>query len=83
MVMADIFEENYHCYGYLRLHAMLRVNNRIISEKVVRRLMAEDQLVVKRTRQRRYSSYCGEISPAPDNLLARDFSSCRPNEYLS
>lgn len=26
------------------------------------------------------SSYCGEIGPAPKNLLARDFSSCSPNE---
>lgn len=78
--MADIFEENYRCYGYRRLHAMLRGNNRVISEKVVRRLMAEEQLVVKRTRRRRYNSYCGEIGPAPENLLARDFSSCRPNE---
>lgn len=81
MIMADIFEENYRCYGYRRLfHAMLRGNNRVISEKVVRRLMAEEQLVVKRTRRRRYNSYCGEIGPAPANLLARDFSSCRPNE---
>lgn len=78
--MADIFEENYRCYGYRRLHAMLRGNNRVISEKVVRRLMAEEQLVVKRTRRRRYNSYCGEIGPAPENLLAWDFSSCRPNE---
>ncbi|GHK44282.1 integrase [Klebsiella pneumoniae] len=80
MIMADIFEENYRCYDYRRLHAMLRGNNRVISEKVVRRLMAEEQLVVKRTRRRRYNSYCGEIGPAPENLLARDFSSCRPNE---
>lgn len=42
--------------------------------------MAEEQLVVKRTRRRRYNSYCGEIGPAPENLLARDFSSSRPNE---
>lgn len=56
MIMADIFEENYRCYGYRRLHAMLRGNNRVISEKVVRRLMAEEQLVVKRTRRRRYNS---------------------------
>lgn len=69
--MADIFEENYRCYDYRRLHAMLRGNNRVISEKVVRRLMAEEQLVVKRTGRRRYNSYCGEIGPAPENLLAR------------
>lgn len=33
-----------------------------------------------RPRRRRYSSYCGEISPAPENLVDRDFSACRPNE---
>ncbi|EBP0111902.1 IS3 family transposase [Salmonella enterica] len=80
VIMAETFEENYRCYGYRRLHAVLRVNNRVVSEKVVRRLMAEEQLIVQRTRRRRYSSYCGEISPAPENLLDRDFSACRPNE---
>ena len=71
VIMADIFEENYRCYGYRRLHAMLRSNNRVISEKVVRRLMAEEQLVVKRTRRRRYHSYCGEIGPAPEKYAQR------------
>lgn len=80
VAMAKIFEGNYRCYGYRRLHAMLRENNTCISEKVVRRLMAEEQLIVKRARRRRYSSYCGEIGPAPENLLARNFRSCRPNE---
>jgi transposase InsO family protein len=28
---------------------------------------------------RRYGSYMGEISPAPENLLNRDFSACAPN----
>ncbi len=64
----------------LLLYHMACAINRVISEKVVRRLMAEEQLVVKCTRRRRYNSYCGEIGPAPENLLARDFSSCRPNE---
>lgn len=80
IAMAKIFEGNYRCYGYRRLHAMLRENKLCISEKVVRRLMTEEQLVVKRARQRRYSSYCGEIGPAPENLLARNFRSCSPNE---
>lgn len=78
--MAELFDGNYRCYGYRRLHALLRENNMHISEKVVRRLMTEEQLVVKRIARRRYSAYCGEISPAPENLLARNFRSCRPNE---
>lgn len=80
IAMAKIFEGNYRCYGYRRLHAMLRENKLCISEKVVRRLMTEEQLVVKRAGQRRYSSYCGEIGPAPENLLARNFRSFNPNE---
>ena len=80
VAMGKIFEGNYRCYGYRRLHAMLREGNTCISEKVVRRLMAEEQLIVKRAGRRRYSSYCGEIGPAPENLLARNFRACRPNE---
>ncbi len=80
ITLAKIFEGNYRCYGYRRLHAMLRKNNTYISEKVVRRLMAEEQLIVKRAGRRRYSAYCGEIGQAPENLLARNFRSCRPNE---
>lgn len=87
MIMADIFEVNYNCYGYRRLHAMLLGNNRIISEKVVRRLMAEEQLVVKRTRRRRYNSYCGEIGPSPvidcfDGLVVSCSIGTRPDATL-
>ncbi|EKH4848761.1 IS3 family transposase, partial [Escherichia coli] len=62
------------------LHAMLRHEGVRLSEKVVRRLMVEEQLVVSRNRRRRYSSYCGEIGPAPDNLIARDFKAEQPNQ---
>lgn len=42
--------------------------------------MAEEQLVVSRNRRRRYNSYYGEIGPAPDNLLTRDFNAEKPNQ---
>ncbi len=42
--------------------------------------MVEEQLVVSRNRRRRYSSYCGEIGPAPDNPIARDFKAEQPNQ---
>ena len=80
IAMTEIFNGNYRCYGYRRLHAMLRHKGQRLSEKVVRRLMVEEQLVVSRNRRRRYSSYCGEIGPAPDNLLARDFNAEQPNQ---
>ncbi len=42
--------------------------------------MVKEQLVVSRNRRRRYSSYCGEIGPDPDNLIARDFKEDQPNQ---
>jgi transposase InsO family protein len=50
------------------------------SGKVVRRLMKQQCLVAACNKRRRYGSYMGEISPAPDNLLNRDFSAGAPNE---
>jgi transposase InsO family protein/transposase-like protein len=79
-VMTDIFERNYRCYGYRRMQASLAKESVNISEKVVRRLMKQQSLVPIARRRRRYGSYMGEISPAPDNLLNRDFSASAPNE---
>ena len=78
--MADIFERNYRCYGYRRMQASLADQSVTISEKVVRRLMKEERLIAATSKRRRYGSYMGEISPAPDNLLNRDFSASAPNE---
>ena len=36
--------------------------------------------MVAATRRRRYASYLGEISPAPENLINRDFQAAIPNE---
>ena len=51
-----------------------------VSEKAVRRIMAEDGLVAHAPKRRRYSSYEGETTPAPDNLVNREFTAERPNE---
>lgn len=37
-------------------------------------------VIVSRNRRRCYSSYCGEIGPTPDNLIARDFKAEQPNQ---
>ena len=78
--MADIFERNYRCYGYRRMQASLAGQSVTISEKVVRRLMKEESLIAATSKRRRYGSYMGEIIPAPDNILNRDFSAGAPNE---
>jgi transposase InsO family protein len=78
--IADIFELNHRCYGYRRVRAALGRQKVFISEKVVRRLMKQEHLSATTTRRRRYGSYAGEISPAPDNLINRDFRAAAPNE---
>jgi putative transposase len=61
------------------VYAIIRNNGTIISEKVIRRIMKEEQLIVPFKRKRRYSSYKGEISPAVENLVDRDFHANTPN----
>ena len=78
--ITDIFELNHRCYGYRRLQASLTRQCVTISEKVVRRLMKQESLVVAKPKRRRYGSYLGEISPAPENLINRDFQAAAPNE---
>ena len=42
--------------------------------------MKQDRLIVFTKKRRPYASYWGEISPAPENLINRDFQACAPNE---
>ncbi|MGF6546370.1 IS3 family transposase [Paraburkholderia youngii] len=79
-VIADIFELNHRCYGYRRIRAALIRQQVFISEKVVRRLMRQEGLAAATTRRRRYGSYRGEISPAPENIINRDFYAAAPNQ---
>ena len=78
--MSEIFESNYRCYDYRRIHASLSRQSVNVSEKVVRRLKKQKGLIPVGRKRRRYGSYMGEISPAPDNLLNRNFSADTPNE---
>lgn len=47
MRLIELFTENKGRYGYRRIHALLKRENIIVSEKVIRRIMKEEQLVVK------------------------------------
>ena len=62
------------------MKAALAEQDIILSEKVVQRLMKQEGLLVPKPKRRRYGSYLGEISPAPDNLINRDFQAAAPNE---
>ena len=75
--MAGAFADSKGRYGYRRIKAVLKTG---VSEKVVRRIMAEEGLVAHVPKRRRYSSYEGETTPAPANLVDRDFTAERPNE---
>jgi transposase InsO family protein/transposase-like protein len=80
LAIADIFELNHRCYGYRRVRAALGRQKVFISEKVVRRLMKQEDLSAATTRRRRYGFYAGEIGPAPENLINRNFQAAAPNE---
>lgn len=61
------------------MHAVIKSKGTIVSEKVIRMIMEEEQLVVLCKKKRKYSSYKGEISPAVENVVARDFHADTPN----
>ena len=75
-----IFEENYSCYGYRRIHLELRKHGVRLSEKIVLRLMKQEHLCPRISRKRVYSSYQGEITPEVPNIIARNFYANHPNE---
>ena len=74
-----IFSSSRGSYGYRRITQAVRNEGNIISEKVIRRLMEEENLVVVSLKQKKYSSYIGEISPEVPNLVVRDFHAEKPN----
>jgi putative transposase len=75
-----IFEESGRVYGYRRIHAELKNENTKVSEKVVRKIMQECELIVIMTKKKKYSSYKGEISAASLNLINRNFHASKPNK---
>ena len=76
----EIFSANDGRYGYRRIHIDLRNEGIRVSEKVVARLMREQGLTAKRGKRRKYSSYKGELSAAPENLVKRVFHADAPNK---
>ena len=78
--ITDIFDSNHRSYGYRRIRASLRRQRVFVSEKVVQRLMKQEHLQAARPKRRGYRSYVGEVSPAPENIVNRDFHATAPNE---
>ena len=46
-----LYEENKKQYGYRRIHASLKRENMVISEKIIRRIMRAEGLIVKIKKQ--------------------------------
>lgn len=66
-------------YGYRRIYIVLKKNGNPVSEKVIRRIMKEEHIVVPYMKKKKYSSYVGEISPEVENIVNRDFHAAKPN----
>jgi putative transposase len=75
----ELFAENMSRYGYRRIYAAIKRGGLIVSENIIRRIMDEGCLVVPYGKKRKYNSYKGEISPAVENLINRDFHAALPN----
>lgn len=81
IVMKKIFYENYSAFGYRRMKQLLFQETGVpLSEKVIRRLMKEENLLVYKPKTKKYNSYKGELTPSVPNLLNRDFTAAQPYE---
>ncbi len=50
-----------------------------VSEKVIRRQKKNEKLAALQTQRKKINSYKGEISPAVENILERNFRTDIPN----
>ena len=75
----SVFDDSSFRYGYRRIHSSLKNEEITVSEKVIRRIMLEDKLIVPNVKRRKYKSYKGEITPAVPNVIERDFHAEQPN----
>jgi len=73
------FIESSSRYGYRRIHSVIKSAGATVSEKVIRRIMKEEDLSVPNIKRKRYSSYKGEITPEVENIINRDFKTDKPN----
>lgn len=79
--VVEEFEAAGRARGYRHVHRRLAERGIPCGERKVRQLMAEEGCaVVYLRRPKRWSSYAGEVSEAPPNLVARDFHADAPNE---
>jgi len=79
-VIIQLFHDNRDAFGYRKIHMLLKKQGITLSEKIVRRIMKDEQLTIKQRRKKKYNSYKGEITPAVENLVQRNFHADKPNQ---
>lgn len=75
-----LFHDNRDVFGYRKIYMLLHNEGTVVSEKVVRRIMKQENLIVKQRHKHKYNSYKGEITPAVENVIDRDFHADKPNQ---
>ena len=80
-LVRELFAAERGARGYRAVHARMRRAGVVASEKRVLRVMREEGLrpAYAGRRRRRWSSYAGEVSKAPENLVGRDFHAPEPD----
>ncbi|MFK8260683.1 IS3 family transposase [Erwinia sp. AnSW2-5] len=78
-LITAFFHQHNGCYGYRRIHCLIRKAGWSLSPKTVRRLMLELRLKSP-VRQKKYRSYRGNAGTAAENVLQRDFKAAAPCE---
>lgn len=74
----DLFEKNQGRYGYRRIYVLLIREGIRISEKVICRIMKEQNITIYQRKRKRYESYKGEITSAVENIISRNFHVEKP-----
>ena len=78
-LVREAFENSERRHGYKRIHLEPESMGVRVSAKRIMRLMTRHGLIPLFKSAKRYSSYKGELTKAPKNLVNRDFHAERPN----
>lgn len=79
-LIVKLFHDNRDVFGYRKIHMLLKNQGITLSEKVIRRIMKDENLIIKKRKRCKYNSYKGEITPPVENIVNRDFHADKPNQ---
>ena len=80
VLIQEIYNEYKGNYGYRQTTLELRNRDFVVNHKKVQRLMKALGLMARIRRERKYSSYQGEIGMKADNLIQRQLEVSKPME---